>query len=206
MRELLIATRNEGKMPEIRRGLEGLPFTIVDVNDVSALEGFEPEESGSTFEENAIIKAKEYGAQASMLTLADDSGLEVDALHGGPGIKSARYAPGSDADRNKKLLAAMADVTDEKRGARFVSVIAIYDPATGTVRTCESISIGRIAHESQGTRPFGYDPIFLYDEAGKTGGQMTVEEKNTYSHRGKALAKAREILLAEFAESSIIRS
>lgn len=199
MRELLIATRNEGKMPEIRHALEGAPFHIIDINDLPKLEGFDVEESGSTFAENAIIKAKEYGDRAGMLTLADDSGIEVDALHGEPGVKSARYADGTDADRNKKLLEVMHDVPEEKRTARMVSVIAIYDPKTGDIRTCEKGVTGRITREPRGPRSFGYDPIFLYDGTEKTGGEMTVQEKDGYSHRGKALAKAREILVAEFA-------
>lgn len=201
MRELLIATRNEGKMPEIRHALEGVPFTIIDINDVPALAGFEPEEIGMTFEENAVIKAREYGERAGMLTIADDSGIQVEALGGEPGVKSARYAPGSDADRNKKLLDVMADVADEYRNARMVSAIAIYDPATGKVMACEAAVLGKITREPRGERLFGYDPIFLYDEAGKTGGEMTVEEKDGYSHRGRALAKARVILLAEFTQS-----
>ena len=198
MRELLIATRNVGKMPEIRHALEGLPFRIVDINDVATLAGFEPEESGATFEENATIKAKEYGSRANMLTLADDSGVEVDALDGAPGVRSARYAPGTDADRNTKLLNVIKDIPDEKRTARFKVVIAIFDPSDHSVRTCEGVALGRILREPRGPRPFGYDPIFYYDEAGKTGGEMEVEEKNQYSHRGKALEKAREILLADF--------
>lgn len=186
-------------MPEIRHALEGLPFHIIDINDVPELAGFEPEETGATFEENATLKAKEYGTRAKILTLADDSGVEVDALNGEPGVKSARYAPGTDADRNAKLLGAIQSVPDEKRTARFKVVIAIYDPATSTTKTCEGIATGRITREPRGSRPFGYDPIFLYDEAGKTGGEMTVEEKHGYSHRGKALVKARELLLADFA-------
>src|SRR3989344_2992963 len=198
MRELLIATRNEGKMPEIRHALEGLAFHIVDINDVPELTGFEPEEHGATFEENAIIKAKEYGAWSGMLTLADDSGVEVDALNGEPGIKSARYVPGSDADRYRKLLEVMKDVPDEKRTARFTVVIAMYDPKNDRIQTCEGIAEGHITREPRGERPFGYDPVFFYDEAGKTGGKMTIEEKDKYSHRGKALTKIRDILIAEF--------
>jgi len=198
MRELLIATRNEGKMPEIRHALLGVPFDIIDINDVPELEGFEPHEHGSTYEENASIKAREYGLRANVLTLADDSGIEVDALGGEPGVQSARYAEGTDADRNKKLLETLEKVPDEKRGARFVCVIAIYDPSTQKLRTCRSEVYGRVTREPRGERPFGYDPIFLYDEAGKTGGEMTLAEKDRWSHRGRALAKARKILLAEF--------
>src|SRR3989344_3803066 len=195
MRELLIATRNEGKMPEIRHALEGVPFKIIDINNAPALEGFEPHESGSTYEENALIKAKEYGTRARMLTLADDSGVEVDALGGAPGLQSARYAPGTDADRNRKLLGVLKEVPDERRGARFVSVIAIFEPTSGKTRTSRSEVYGRITREPRMERPFGYDPIFLYNEAGKTGGEMTLEEKDKWSHRGRALAQAREILL-----------
>lgn len=185
-------------MPEIRHAFEGVPFNVIDINHVPELEGFEPEEAGATFKENSVIKAREYGTKAGMLTLADDSGLEVDALDGAPGIQSARYVPGTDADRNRKLLDAMKDVPDEKRTARFVTVIAIYDPARGDLKTCREEVYGHITREPRGERSFGYDPIFLYDEAGKTGGEMSVEEKNRYSHRGRALAKAREILIAEF--------
>ncbi|MBI2612742.1 RdgB/HAM1 family non-canonical purine NTP pyrophosphatase [Candidatus Kaiserbacteria bacterium] len=198
MRELLIATRNEGKMPEIRHALEGVPFKIIDINDVPALLGFEPHEHGATYEENATIKAREYGTKAHMLTLADDSGIEVEALQGKPGIGSARYALGTDADRNMKLLAVMKDVPHEKRGAQFVCAIAIYDPERDDVRTLEERVSGRVTQEPRGARPFGYDPIFLYDAAGKTGGEMTLEEKDKWSHRGRALEKAREILVADF--------
>ena len=198
MRELLIATRNEGKMPEIRHALEGVPFIVIDLNDVPELDGFEAAETGATFEENASIKAKVYGEKTSLLALADDSGLEVDALGGAPGVRSARYAAGTDANRNRKLLEAMKNIPDEERTARFVTVIAIYDPVRKKFETCREEVYGRITRESRGARPFGYDPIFLYSEAEKTGGEMSVAEKNQYSHRGKALAKAREILVADF--------
>lgn len=199
MRELLIATRNEGKMPEIRHALEGLPFRVIDINDAPMLEGFEPKETGGTYDENASIKAREYGEKSGLLSLADDSGIEVDALDGGPGVNSARYAEGTDADRNKKLLDAIEDVPDDKRTARMISAIAIYDPVNKKSATCRAEVDGTITREPIGDRPFGYDPIFRYDEAGKTGGEMEVEEKHGYSHRGRALKKARDILLAEFA-------
>lgn len=185
-------------MPEIRHALEGVPFHIIDINDVPELQGFEPEEYGKTYEENATIKAKEYGMRAGMLTLADDSGIEVDVFGGKPGIGSARFAAGTDADRNKKLLEQMQDVPDEKRSARMISTIAIFDPVSGQLRMCGGEVRGRITREPRGERPFGYDPIFLYNEAGKTGGEMSVAEKNRYSHRGEALAKARELLMSEF--------
>ena len=177
MRGLLIATRNKGKMPEILHALECVPFRIIDINDVPVLEGFEPGEHGSSYEENAILKAREYGIQAGMLALADDSGLEVDALGGAPGIQSARYAAGTDANRNRKLLEAMKDIPDEERTARFVTVIAIADPASKQLEACREEVYGRITREPRGERPFGYDPIFLYDEAGETGGQMTLGRK-----------------------------
>ncbi len=198
MRPLLIATRNKGKLVEIEHALHGAPFELVSVNDVPALEGFEPEETGRTFEENAVLKAKAYGERAAMLTLADDSGLEVDALGGAPGINTARYAPGTDADRYHKLLAALENVPDGERGAQFVAVVALYDPRTGTSRTCEGAARGRIMREPHGTGGFGYDPVFFYDDMGKTGGQSTTEEKSKVDHRGKAMEKAREILGTEF--------
>jgi XTP/dITP diphosphohydrolase len=194
MRELLIATGNAGKVPEILAVLRGLPFTLITLKDVDA--GPEVEEAGTTFEENAQLKARLYAERTGKLTLADDSGLEVDALHGRPGVFSGRYAATA-KERNAKLLTELADVPDEKRTARFHSSIAIYDPTSGKRATCDGTVEGRIALEPRGEEGFGYDPIFIY-ATGKTGGEMSREEKNMYSHRGIALAKAREILMTEF--------
>ena len=199
MRELLIATGNKGKFPEITAILGDIPFTFKNLNDLGYPEGFEVEEPGSTFESNAIIKAMTWGKRSGKLTIAEDSGFVVDALDGRPGVYSARYIAGTDQDRFNKILEEMKDVPDGKRTARFVAVVAIYDPEHGDkVRLCEGSVAGTVTREPIGTNGFGYDPIFRYDETGKTGGEMTKEEKNTVSHRGRAMRKAREILLAEF--------
>ncbi len=195
MRELLLGTGNKGKVTEILKALDGAPFTFLTLVDVDA---GEVEETGSTLEENAVLKARTYGERTGKLTLADDSGLEVDALDGEPGVQSAYYAPGSDADRYNKLLRELKDVSDAERTAQFTSVIALYDPVTQKLRTCEGTASGHILREPKGMEGFGYDPVFFYDVAGKSGGEMSREEKNAVSHRGKALAEARKILLAEF--------
>ncbi len=198
-KKLLIATRSAGKFPEIVAGLGDVPFEIINLNDVQELpQDFEVEEPASTFEGNAVIKAMTLGKMTGLLTLADDSGLEVDALGGRPGVYSARYAPGTDEDRNNKLLAELADVPDRDRSARFRCVIAIYDPETDKVRTCEGVYEGRIEKEPKGENGFGYDPIFWSTELQKMSAEATLEEKNRVSHRGEAIGKARDILSKEF--------
>lgn len=198
MRQLLIATRNKGKVEEIAAFLKDMPYAPRSVNDLSALEGFEPEESGSTFEENALIKAREYGKRAGMLTLSDDSGLEIKALGGEPGVRSARYVPGSDEDRYKAVLQKMQGIAEGKRGARFVSVIAVYDPTSDSQATARGESLGSIAKEASGDRGFGYDPIFISDELGKTYAEATLEEKMSVDHRGRALAQMKDIMQKMF--------
>lgn len=198
MRELLIATRNMGKFPEMVNGLSGLPFAMKSAREVAALDSFEPEETGATFEENAILKATEYGEKAGMLTIADDSGVEVDALGGEPGVKSARYVAGSDTDRYEAVLTKMVDVPNEKRTARFVSVIAVYDPLTKKIETTRGECTGHVLREPRGERGFGYDPIFYVDEIGKTFAEASLEEKQRIDHRGKALKLIREQLLTTF--------
>lgn len=199
MRKMLIATRSKGKFPEIVSELSELNFEFVNLNDVNEIErGYEVEEPGFTFEGNAIIKAMTLGKKTGLLTLAEDAGLCVDALGGRPGVWTARYAPGTDEDRYYKLLGELNGVNEEDRTARFVAVIAIYDPKTDMVRTCEGICEGKITLEPIGNNGFGYDPVFWVNESGKTNAEMTVEEKNAVSHRGKALRKAKEILLKDF--------
>lgn len=200
MRELLIATGNKGKFPEITGKLESVPFTFLNLNDLGYPEGFEVEEPGHTFESNAIVKAMTWGKRSGKLTLAEDSGLVVDALDGRPGVYSARYAQGTDLDRIHKVLGEMEAVPDAKRSARFQTVVAIYDPEReDKIRLCDGVVEGAITREPFGTNGFGYDSIFRFNDTGRTGGEMTLEEKNAVSHRGKALVKAKEILLAEFA-------
>ncbi len=196
MRELLIATANKGKVEEIKELLKDFAFKIVSLDDVGITK--DVEESGSTFEGNAIIKAMTYGKSGGMFTLSEDSGLEIDALDGQPGVFTKRYAEGTDDNGHAKILAAMAGVAADERGAQFCSVIALYDPQNDKVRICEGIARGSITFEAKGKNGFGQDPIFRYDENGQVGGEMTTEEKNAVSHRGKSLAKAKEILLKEF--------
>lgn len=198
MRKLLITTRNKGKFPEMMEELAGLSFEFVNLNDTDLPSDYEVEEPGMTFEGNAVIKAMTIGKKTGLLTLAEDAGLCVDALDGRPGVYSARYAPGSSENRNNKLLGELKDVPRKKRTARYVAVVAIYDPETDKVRTCEGTCEGLIMTEPIGDNGFGYDPIFWSIDLGKTTAQATMEEKNSVSHRGKAMRKAREILAKEF--------
>ncbi len=199
MKKLLIATHNKGKFPEIVAELKGLPFEIINLNAVDVLpEGEEVDEPAMTFEGNAIIKAMTIGKWTELLTLAEDAGLEVDVLDGRPGVRTARYATGTDEDRNNKLLGELKDIPDNKRTARFKSVMAVYDPNSDKIRTCEASYEGHISTKPIGGNGFGYDPIFFSIEKNKTSAQMTVEEKNSVSHRGQALRKIKEIIIKEF--------
>lgn len=197
--KLLVATGNINKLKEIIQEMNGLPVEIVGLNDVAELvAGFEVEETEDNFEGNAILKAKQYAKKTGMLTLADDSGLCVDALGGRPGVYSARYAPGTGEDRNNKLLEEMSGVPEDKRTARYVAAVAIYDPETDKLRTCEGKCEGYIKTSPSGNNGFGYDPIFFCTEANKTMAELTMDEKNAVSHRGKALKQAKEILERDF--------
>ncbi len=199
MKRLLIATHNKGKVREYKKLLSDLPLEITYLDELGVEE--EIEETGSTFEENARIKALGYARLTGMLTWADDSGLEVDALGGRPGVHSARYAGqgASDEDRYRKLLAEMEDVPDEDRTARFRSVVAIATPE-GKVWTTSGKCEGVIAREPKGHFGFGYDPIFHLPELGKRMAELTPEQKNQISHRGEASRKAKK-LLKELLES-----
>ncbi len=196
MRELLVATSNKGKLSEMLTILAGVPFTILTLADVNA--GGDVSEIGETLEENAILKAKTYGARTGKLTIAEDTGLEVDFLNGGPGIRTARYAEGSDDDRNQKLLRELQNVPKEERGAQFRTVAALYNPETGEVRTSEGVCRGSIASGEKGKQGFGYSPVFFVDELGKMMAELDAETRNSISHRGKALTKMRDVLLADF--------
>ncbi len=193
--QLLIATHNRGKLVEYQELLTGLPLELCTLDDVGIRE--DVEESGTTFAENARIKAIAYARQSDMLTLADDSGLEVDALGGEPGVYSKRYAgdSASDADRIIFLLYQLRDVPVEARSARFRCAIAIADPegkVWETSGTCE----GDILFEPRGTNGFGYDPIFYFPKLGKTMAELPAAEKNKISHRARAAERARKILEA----------
>lgn len=190
MRELLIATTNHDKLRELREGLGELPFhflTLTDFPDVS-----EANETASTLEGNAIIKAFTYGKRTGKLTLAEDTGLEVEALEGRPGVQSARYAETPEA-RNTKLLSELAGVSGDKRSAQFRTVFAIYDPENDRVLTGEGKVEGRISESIRG-ETWGYGTLFEIAELGKTFGEISEEQKNVYSHRALAAHKAAEAL------------
>jgi len=191
---LLIATRNPGKVREYAQLMAGLDFEICGLADVGIDE--QVDETGQTFEENARLKAQVYCQASGLLTLADDSGLEVEALNGAPGVHSARYAgpDASDAERYCKLLAALRDVPWEKRAARFRCVIALAWPA-GRIETFQGHCDGVIAFEPKGTHGFGFDPIFYIPELGCTMAELPEEQKNQISHRARAAALARQRLM-----------
>lgn len=196
MRKILIATRNTNKIPEIMAELQNTIFEIVGLDSVDNLpKDYEIDENATTFEGNAVVKAMTYGNKTGLLTLADDSGLCVDVLNGRPGVLSSRYAEGTGVDRYTKLLNEIKGIPAEKRTARYVSVVAIYDPKTETVHTFEGTSEGLITSEPIGENGFGYDPVFFSPEFKKTYAQITPEERNSISHRGKAMSKVREFLM-----------
>ena len=193
MPRLLLATTNKGKAAEYRDLLKGLDFEIVTLNQAGI--GREADESYNTFEENARHKAAFYAELGRLLTLADDSGLEVDALGGEPGVRSSRYAGdnATDADRVDFLLNKLKGVPQLKRTARFRCVIAVAHPG-GAIETVEGTCEGYIAMEPRGSNGFGYDPVFFLPEYGRTIAELSPEIKNRISHRGRAAALARGIL------------
>ena len=194
MTTLLVATNNPGKVREFRDLLADLAVTITFPKELGL--HLEVAESGLTFEENARIKATAYVQAAGLVTLADDSGLEVDALEGAPGVWSARYAgaQASDSDRVRKLLTALADVPTGRRAARFRCVVAVADPS-GDVQTAEGTCAGEIGLAPRGDNGFGYDPVFVVQGyGGLTMAELPAELKNQISHRSRALMAARQIL------------
>jgi XTP/dITP diphosphohydrolase len=191
--EVIVATQNRGKIREIKRGLKGLDLRIVSLNDFSGVP--EVGEDGSSFVENALKKARFYSRYFGRPTLADDSGLEVNFLRGEPGIYSARYAGegASTPENNRKLLKEMQGVPLSKRGARFRCVLAVVSPE-GKEVVVEGSCRGRIGFKEVGKKGFGYDPLFVLPSYGKTMAELSIEEKNRISHRGKALRKLRKII------------
>ena len=189
--KLLIGTRNESKKKEIGELLSEIPIQLVTLVDIGIDD--EVEEDGQTFEENAILKAEGYGRLSGLLTLADDSGIEVDALGGRPGVFSARYAGlnATDEERNKMLMSELVNVPDNERTARFRCVVALWSPKTGVSSTYEGRVEGFIARRPQGNNGFGYDPFFFSEEIGKTLAQIPATMKHRISHRGKAMKKAK---------------
>lgn len=189
---LLIATGNAGKLKEYREILDGLPLDLVGPGDLGLDLGVE--ENGDTFAANARLKASAYAQASGLPVLADDSGLEVDALGGLPGVHSARYAGvgATDADRRRKLLLALEQVPDEERTARFRCVVALY--WEGDFHMAEGTVEGSIGREECGSGGFGYDALFIVPETGKTMAELTAAEKNAISHRGRAARSARRVL------------
>jgi XTP/dITP diphosphohydrolase len=190
---LLVATRNPGKLREYEELLAGLPVELTYLESEGIAE--DVEETGSSFAENAVLKARRYALISGLLTLADDSGLEVDALGGEPGVHSARYAgPGAtDEDRYRLLLDKMRDVPEGERGARFRCVIAVAEPE-GETYTVDGVCEGVIAYSPEGEFGFGYDPVFYMPERGRTMAQLPPEEKNLVSHRARAAQAIRPVL------------
>jgi len=193
MPKLLLATTNQGIVSEYRRLLKELPFKLVTPID----EGIDVavDENFTTFEENARLKATSYSSLSQLITLADDSGLEVDALDGEPGVHSARFAGenASDKDKVEYLLSRMKAVPWEKRTAHFKCVIAIAIPEEKT-ELCHGECHGLISFQPEGNNGFGYDPIFYLPEFDKTMAELPAETKNQISHRGHAARKARQVL------------
>ncbi len=186
MTRLLLATTNRGKIAELQDML-GSAADVVSLADIGATS---VEETGTTFAENAELKAR-HGAEASgLVTVADDSGIEVDALNGAPGIRSARYAgePGDDEQNRQKLMAELHGTPTEQRTARFVCEIAVATPA-GELRTFHGTLEGRVAERPRGTGGFGYDSLMELPD-GRTVAELTADEKNAISHRGEALRNA----------------
>jgi XTP/dITP diphosphohydrolase len=187
MSELLIATNNAGKVKELESLLGGLPITLRSLSDLGITT--EVDETGSTFDENAALKAVSYASIAGVPTLADDSGLVIDHLDGRPGVHSARYAGAraSDSDRVRKVLAEMKD--DRDRSARFVCVAALADSSGSLVTSVEGICEGSVVDVPRGSSGFGYDPIFLPAGFDKTFAELDLETKNRISHRAQAIVK-----------------
>ena len=193
MTQLIFATGNAGKMREIRQIMADMPLEIKSMKEA----GVEADiiEDGKTFEENALIKARAIQALAGGIVLADDSGLEVDYMNKMPGIYSARFM-GEDTSydiKNKAIIDALEKAEGEARSARFVCAIAAVMP-DGSERVVRATMEGRIGYEIAGANGFGYDPIFFLPEYGKTSAELSPEEKNAISHRGKALRLMKEEL------------
>jgi XTP/dITP diphosphohydrolase len=189
--EILVATRNPGKVREIRKAFKGLGLRIRSLRDFRKVP--QMEEDGKSFAENALKKARFYSKIYGILTLSDDSGLEVYVLNGSPGIHSARFAgeKATDRENKQKLLHQLEGIPLSRRGARFRCSIALVSPE-GREAVVEGECRGKIGFKEVGRKGFGYDPLFILPGLGKTMAQLTLEEKNRISHRGKALRKLKK--------------
>jgi XTP/dITP diphosphohydrolase len=195
--KIVLATGNRDKVRELRHALDGLNVELLTRDDFPGIP--ETIEDGSTLDANALKKAREIGAATGLTAMADDTGLEVDALDGEPGVYSSRFAgpDASYADNVNLLLERMRDVPENERGARFRCVIALVEPM-GAEILVEGICEGRILTAPRGDGGFGYDPVFFVPSHGKTFAEMTVAEKDGISHRGLAMAKMRKLLEERF--------
>jgi XTP/dITP diphosphohydrolase len=204
MADLLLASQNPGKLAEMRKLVAGLPFRVLGPREVGITEA--PEETGRTFLENAILKARYYAGRSGLLTVADDSGIAVDALDGQPGLYSSRFGgeDASDADRNRLLLEKLRGVAHENRGARFTSAVAVVREGRVLFEAQESVE-GFIAEQTRGPNGFGYDPLFFYPPFGRTFGETAPAEKDRVSHRGKAFARLRRFLESMPPEAGITK-
>ena len=189
---LLLASANQGKLRELRTILEGLPVELVGLTEAGPGEPPEVEETGDTFLANALLKAKAYAAWSGLAAVADDSGLEVDALGGAPGVRSARYVVQGAGDQANldKLLAELSGVPPERRTARFRCAAVLHDPERGTWHA-EAAWEGRVLEAPRGTGGFGYDPVFLPDGWDRTSAEVDQATKDAASHRGKAFRALR---------------
>lgn len=195
--DILIATTNPGKVREFQQMLAHGQLHFHDLSAIAPIAV--PQETGQTFRENACLKAGWYARHAHQWTLADDSGLQVDALGGSPGIYSARWAElhnagHGDADNNALLLQQLQNTPDNQRTARFVCILAISNPDGQILFTTQGTIEGRILHTPRGDNGFGYDPLFLVDGTNQTSAQLSPSEKNAISHRGQALKRLRKLL------------
>ncbi|WP_448678779.1 RdgB/HAM1 family non-canonical purine NTP pyrophosphatase [Pseudomonas nicosulfuronedens] len=192
LEQLVLASHNAGKLKE----LQAMLGAHVKVRSIGEFSDVEPEETGLSFVENAILKARNASRISGLPALADDSGLAVDFLGGAPGIYSARYADGKgDAANNAKLLDALRDVPDEQRGAQFVSVLALVRHADDPLPIlCEGLWHGSILREARGEHGFGYDPLFWVPEAECSSAELPPERKNQISHRARAMALLKQRL------------
>ncbi len=194
MPQLLIATNNPGKVAEFQRLLDGCGWELVTPAQLGLK--LPDDEPGETYEENAKIKALNGARASGLVALADDSGLEIDALDGGPGARSARFL-GEDVayeERFARILGEMADLPSEKRWARFRCVIAVAEPDSEAVKLCQGEVQGLIALEPKGEQGFGYDPIFYLPQLARTMAELTSQVKDLISHRGRAAMRARPLL------------
>jgi XTP/dITP diphosphohydrolase len=191
-KRIFFASTNKNKVFELREWLKDTSWELLTPADFPELADIDVEETGETFADNALLKAKALAELTKLPTLADDSGLVIDVLNGEPGVKSKRYAPGSDHDRNHVVLDKLSG--KENREARFVTVLCWYDPSTQEALYFEGIVEGTIANSEKGSQGFGYDPIFIPEGYDQTFAELGIEIKNTLSHRARALQKFHDFI------------